>query len=183
MAPKIPNHRLALYLAQRADLVSQASRILGSRTWAEDVVQEAYLRFVSADGIAESVLKPNAYLARIVRNLATDWARHSFQGGQRELDDAKLESIATSALTPEQAAEYRNELRLIAAALAELPERTRKAFEMNRLKGQTLLEITQELGISVTLAHQLVKRAQLHCASRVAPKSALDIATDDDREP
>ena len=39
---------LALYMAHRRELVNYASGIVGDRARAEDVVQEAYLRFSEA---------------------------------------------------------------------------------------------------------------------------------------
>src|SRR5262249_24362558 len=66
---------LGLLMADRERFIAQASRITGSRAAAEDVVQEAYLRMAGTD--AEAVAKPIAYVSRIVRNLATDWLRHS----------------------------------------------------------------------------------------------------------
>ncbi|HVW24968.1 MAG TPA: sigma-70 family RNA polymerase sigma factor [Polyangiaceae bacterium] len=167
--------RLNLYVAHRSALVAYAERVLGSRAWAEDVVQEAYLRFVPASEAGQDfdvVLRPLGYLYRIVRNLATDWARHLAPERCYEAEEIFDAAIATSP-TPEQVALNRDELRAVASALAELPERTRTAFEMSRLEHRTLREITTELGVSLTVAHELVHQAESHCASRVAPKLAL----------
>jgi RNA polymerase sigma factor (sigma-70 family) len=61
----------------------------------------------------------------------------------------------------------REQLRLVADALNELPERARTAFEMHRLGGHSFLEISKRLHISVGLAHQLVRDVMAHCALRV----------------
>jgi RNA polymerase sigma factor (sigma-70 family) len=153
---------LDLYLAHRAALVDYAAPIVGCRARAEDVVQEAWLRFASrTDG--EQIAQPVGYLYRIVRNLALDWARRlSFE--RRSARDQALFDPLPSAPSAEREALYRDELRRVAQTLAALPDRTRIAFEMHRLGGCTLREIAEELGISVTLAHQLVREALRRCA-------------------
>ena len=64
---------LALYLAHRRELVNYANGIVGDRAQAEDLVQEAWLRF---GAVAERRLleEPIGYLYRIVRNLASTTA-------------------------------------------------------------------------------------------------------------
>lgn len=58
-----------LYLAHRGELLDYASKIVGDRSQAEDVVQEAYLRFDPA-AAERSLSAPLSYLFRIVRNLS-----------------------------------------------------------------------------------------------------------------
>ncbi len=52
-------------------------------------------------------------------------------------------------------------------AFAELPERVRIAVEMHRFGGARLREIAAELGVSVTVAHELVVTGVAHCRSRL----------------
>jgi RNA polymerase sigma-70 factor (ECF subfamily) len=105
-----------------------------------------------------------------VRNLATDWSRRrateSIVGESGEVIDA----MVAPSPSPEHELIYRQEVRLVAEALAELPERTQIAFAMHRLGGYTLQVIAEHLGISVTLAHQLVRNALTHCAERLGGK-------------
>lgn len=65
---------LCLFMTHRRALVNYASRIVGCRAQAEEVVQEAWLRF---DEASRGRLLDDAtgYLYRIVRNLALDGAR------------------------------------------------------------------------------------------------------------
>ncbi|MEO0957883.1 MAG: sigma factor-like helix-turn-helix DNA-binding protein, partial [Pseudomonadota bacterium] len=53
----------------------------------------------------------------------------------------------------------RDQVRRIAAALAELPTRTVAAFRMSRLDGLTYEEIGRHLGISKAGAYRLVAQA------------------------
>jgi RNA polymerase sigma-70 factor (ECF subfamily) len=66
--------RAALFEEHRAVLTGVAYRMLGRVADAEDVVQEAWLRW-SAEG-REDVRAPRAYLVRITTRLAVDRLRH-----------------------------------------------------------------------------------------------------------
>ena len=160
---------LELYLTHRPALLERATPIVGCRTQAEDLVQEAFLRFAvgERDGQAARIGNPTAYLFRIVRNLAVDWVR-SRRRDRGQVDAEEMERVPAPAADPERAALHREELRIVAAALDELPERTRIAFEMHRLGGHTFHEIAGRLGISVSLAHKLVHDALAHCTARLS---------------
>jgi len=159
-------HKLDLYLAHRSALIDYATSIAGARSQAEDVVQEAWLRFANARNSGE-IGNPVGYLYRIVRNLALDLTRRT-ASEQRDPDSPQqLLSLPASTPSPEDQACDQDALDVIATALAELPTRTRIAFEMHRLGGHTLQHIASHLGISIGLAHQLVRDALSHCASRL----------------
>jgi len=157
---------LALFIAHRGDLVKYASRITGDPVHAEDVVQEAYLRFSAAGDDGSQIANPVGYLYRIVRNLALDWIRRPAVRTAVQ-DDGALDRLPAATPSAEQTLVHRDELRVLAEALAELPERTRTAFNMHRLEGRTLQDVADHLGVSVVRAHQMVKQAILHGARRL----------------
>lgn len=157
--------RLKLYLTHRSALVDYATPLTGSRAQAEDVVQEAYFRFVPP-GEGAGAEKPLPYLYRIVRNLAFDLIRRSGAEARREAQAALLEAgLAMPAL--DEVFIQREELRRAAAALAELPARTRRAFELHRFHGWTFQQIAEALEISLTSAHRLVRDAVVHVSRRL----------------
>ena len=161
----MPADTTALFVEHRGSLVNYANGIVRDRAGAEDVVQEAYLRF-SAATRTDNVANPVGYLYRIVRNLAVDWVRRTSVEATKAAGPAP-ESIASDAPNAERVLFYRDELRVVADALAELPERTQIAFRMYRLEGLTLQAIADHLGVSVVRTHQLVKEAILHAARRL----------------
>jgi DNA-directed RNA polymerase specialized sigma24 family protein len=55
----------------------------------------------------------------------------------------------------------------VAAALAELPERTRYAFEMHRIQGVSQKEIAIALGVSPTLVNFMIRDALVHCRKKL----------------
>ncbi|MGQ9366821.1 sigma-70 family RNA polymerase sigma factor [Azospirillum sp. ST 5-10] len=162
--------KLALFLAHRAALVDYATPIVGDRTRAEDVVQEAFLRFVAAAGRAEAAMdQPLAYLYRVVRNLALDWTRRrSLEHRRRDAEPAWW-MVPAAPRTPEQEMQHRQDVERLAAALAELSADARMAVEMHRFGGYTLEEIAEHLGVSVTTAHRLVRNAVVRIAGRLDP--------------
>lgn len=159
---------LALFMAHRRQLVKYASGFLGDHVQAEDLVQEAFLRFDAAAG-SKLLEEPIAYLYRIVRNLALDGYRQRVREARLMVSDG---SVATDAFaedrpSPEAEAVHRDQLRVLQAALSELPDRTRIALEMHRFGGYKLREIAAHLGISNALAHSLVTEALEHCRQRL----------------
>lgn len=164
----MPSDVSTLFIEHRGSLVSYAEHLVGSRAQAEDLVQEAWLRFEEATR-QRFLDEPLSYLYRIVRNLALDGQRETARH-RRLLREGALDSSALvggSSPTPELVALYKDELRFLNEALAELPERTRIAFEMHRLGGCKLREIAAYLGISLPLAHTLVADALEHCRERL----------------
>ena len=162
---------LTLYLTHRGDLVNYASGIVGDRAQAEDVVQEAWLRFDSAAERNATVKDPLSYLYRIVRNLAVDGLRRIVRE-DRVMDRSADEHLATAAdqqPSPECEAVARAELRLLSEAMAELPERTRVALEMQRLGGYKLKDIAAHLNVSTTVVHHMIADGLAHCRRRVRP--------------
>jgi RNA polymerase sigma factor (sigma-70 family) len=160
------SRHLSLFLAHRGDLLNYATGITGDHARAEDVVQEAYLRF---DGAADKRLsEPVGYLYRIVRNLALDNRRQQVREGRFFVpDDAATEHAAEDRPSPEAEAVSKAEIRALHDAMAELPERMRIALEMHRFGECKLKDIAEHLGISIGLAHKLVVDGLEHCRERL----------------
>ncbi len=161
---------LSLFVTHRQALVEYANSITGNRALAEDIVQEAWLRFdaASRDRFLEDA---KGYLYRIVRNLALDGQRRAARENRLIARDGFEEAAnlrSDGKPTPETVALYKDEIRCVMDAMAELPERTRIAFEMHRFGGATLKEIAEFLGISVSLAQMLVVDGAEHCKQRLA---------------
>ena len=160
---------LALYIAHRQRLVTVASGIVGDAWRAEDVVQEAFLRFrkVAADQIPD---EPVGYLYRVVRNLALDRRRRQTLEDRYVAAtgmDEMLQAVPGSAPTPEDEAIAREGLRNVMAAMDELPDRARLILEMHRIGGFTMKEIAKHVGSSVSMTQVLLKQAIVHLQRRL----------------
>ena len=156
-------------MTHRHALINYANSIVSSRVQAEELVQEAWLRFnkVTKERLLEDA---TGYLYRIVRNLALDDKRRMAQES-RYISRYNFEEAAGNCPaadpTPETIALYKDEYARVMEALAELPERMRIAFEMHRFGDAKLREIAIVLNVSVPLAHRLVTDAVQHCKQRL----------------
>ncbi|NVO13941.1 MAG: sigma-70 family RNA polymerase sigma factor [Rhodoplanes sp.] len=154
-----PTADLALVFAsERGRLERLIGRIIGDRHVAEDLVQEAFLK-VSRAAVIMTVDDHRGYLVQTARNLALDHRRRMRVMRPAEDSDAEFRLLADAAPTPETMVADRQALAVAMAALRRLPVRTRRAFEMHRLDGRTMADISAELGVSVSLVCKLVHEA------------------------
>ena len=164
------NSSLRLFSTHRRALIEYARRIVGNRAQAEDIVQETWVRFDTAER-TRRIEDATGYLYRIARNLALDSRRRSARES-RVVEDGKFAAAAETCPdghpTPEMVALYKDEYARVSAALAELPERTRIAVEMHCMGGAKLKEIAAFLNISVSLVHVLVADGVQHCKRRLS---------------
>jgi len=151
--PERPNDLLDAYLSRRDDLVRFFAARLRSMAAAEDLVQDLYVRVASLDS-DEPVENPSAYLYRLASNLMLDRLRSDRRSGAR--DSAWVQSqrseLHGEAVADEPNAEQnvagRQRLARMTRAIAELPPKTRRAFELHKLEGLTQEETARALGVS-----------------------------------
>lgn len=163
-----PSHSsLAVYMAHRDELLTYANRFVKDQAQAEDVVQEAWVRYAARAGKGEEIANTLTYLYSIVRNLALDWVRR----GNREIvaapDSTTWRELPAETPSAEEVVVQRDEFRAVMDAIAELPERTQIAFRMSKLEDRTLQEVASFLGVSVARAHQMVRDGLVHASRRL----------------
>ncbi|MFT4091197.1 MAG: sigma-70 family RNA polymerase sigma factor [Asticcacaulis sp.] len=164
-------NKLHLYLRRRRDLIDYATPILGDRSQAEDVVQEAWLRFsLAGSKAAPDAMHPVSYLYRIVRNMALDVLRRRRREGLVLDDTEYMSAHADQPVGAEQALMARQKLAALEQALDDLPPRTRRAFDMHRFENRTFSDISAELGVSRTRAFELVQEAMAYCIQRLSER-------------
>ncbi|MFB9949250.1 RNA polymerase sigma factor [Rhizobium puerariae] len=146
-----------MYQQNRKALIEYATPLLGSREEAEDVVQDAYFRFVPVS--PEAPLPPKAYLFRIVRNLSFNKRSRRKRENAVHSDDIPWWALPQPVETPEGDLMFREQVHAAAEALQALPEKARLAMEMYRFDGLTLKQIAEALDISIPTAHRLLKDA------------------------
>ncbi|MFK0386970.1 RNA polymerase sigma factor [Agrobacterium sp. NPDC090273] len=161
-----------LFRGHRAALISYSARILGSRDAAEDVVQEAYLRFAPEVSAGETARQGLTYLYRIVRNLSLDIVKRRKIEQRAQSQDPPFWIVPRPSETPEQTTMFCDEVRIAQDVLASLPEDIQIAVEMHRHGGQTLEVVAQHLGVSVATAHRHVKTAMVKIAIALDRKNA-----------
>ncbi|MTH65691.1 RNA polymerase sigma factor [Paracoccus shanxieyensis] len=132
---------------------------------ADDLTQDAFLR-VLARPVPQTngAYNPRAYLYRIAHRLGINHRRREALVQMVALGE---DDLASQAPTTDQALHARQCLDQAALALAELPDRTRRAFVMHRIEERSMAEIGQILGISTSRAWGLIREAYRHLAERV----------------
>jgi RNA polymerase sigma-70 factor, ECF subfamily len=128
-----------------AALVLLARQWVSSRADAEDVVQEAFIRFWRS---RDRVTEPVAYLYASVKHCALDWQRGRKRQAGREEVAARPEAETLFA-GPLEEAERRA---AIAAALTTLPENQREVLVMKIWGGLSFPQIAEALRISANTA-------------------------------
>lgn len=135
---------------------------------AEDLTQDTFLRLLRhapPEGTVSAEVGP--YLHRISRNLLIDHWRREGRSPFVPLSAQEAERIADPAPTPETICHDRQRLQIVTAALSELPERTRRAFELHRLHGQPIAAVAAQIGVSPTRAWTLIHAAYRHLRDRL----------------
>ena len=135
---------------------------------AADLAQDTFIRLLTAHRQpAGPQDNPRAYLFQVSRNLSIDFMRRERLVTLADLGEDEMAAIADPSPSPETIVYDRQRLELSAAALAELPERTRRAFELHRLSDMTLAEVGRELGLSTSQTWALIRSAYRHIHSRL----------------
>jgi len=145
------------------DLVRFLTRRLKCEATAEDLAQDAYLRMLQS---AQPIVNARAFLFHVGANLAKLRAEiHDLLSGSCE--EALGERNAMAA----------ERLRVIAAVLPTLPDRTREILLLSRLEGLSSREIGRRLGISGTAVEKHLQKALLRLMraseSAKAPRSRV----------
>lgn len=146
--------------AQRPRLFGVAYRMLGARADAEDVLQDAWLRWHDADRPA--IESPEAWLVTVVTRLCLDRLRAAKQDRERYVGPWLPEPIQTDALpSPELRLELQNEVSVAFLALLErLGPEKRAAFLLREVFDYDYPEIAQMLGKAEPALRQMVHRAR-----------------------
>ncbi|HBR98747.1 MAG TPA: RNA polymerase subunit sigma-24 [Gammaproteobacteria bacterium] len=160
---------LHIFARHREDIVSYAETIVNDKHRAEDIAQDAYLRFEAAQAPGRPT-GSIGYLLRIVRNLAIDYRRRKALENTLFMQDGAdlMNTLPEAGPSTERQAVIDDELNQLRLALNDLPERTRIAMEMHSFGGYKLREIADHLDISISMAQVLVKEGVKHCQKHLA---------------
>lgn len=161
MAARQTDQASVIFVREREKLISIACRVVESRAVAEELVQDSWLRWQEKNYAAKDALP---IFRQIVSNLALDWhRRRRFERGLLADQFFAEEEMPSS----ERVLAARQDLRVIVAALSELPKRHVTAFRMHMVDGYTYKEIGHRLGISLTRSYELVEDTLVHLTIRM----------------
>ncbi len=146
--------------AHRPLLIGLAYRLLGSMWDAEDVVQEAWLRWSGAD--RSDVKEPRAFLLTVVSRLALDQLRSARVKREAYTGPWLPEPVPTAEAGPLDTAELRDTVSLATLHLMErLSPPERAVFVLHEAFELPYDQISEIVGSSVANARQLHHRASV----------------------
>ena len=153
----------AFYTTHRSEFLSHANRVLKDSAKAEEITQDALIKFMLAAPELESTDHALAYIHRTIENLCIDLFRME---GRRPnlvvLDDATAEVEATYQVSGDHEAviSAAADAVIIRQALSLLSPAERAALVMWEVEGRSTSEIAAELGINETAVRHTVSRAR-----------------------
>lgn len=173
MQPKTHDDPLSAFVSVRPRLFGIAYRVLGSATEAEDIVQDAWLRWQVTD--RSLVLDPPAFLATTTTRLAINLAQSARSRRETYVGPWLPEPVDTST-DPHLGAERGEALEFAVLLLLEkLSPTERAAYILREAFDYPYRQIAEILQLEEANTRQLVTRARQHITDgRRAPVSSAE---------
>ena len=159
-----------VWRANRPYLVNLAYRMLGDIGAAEDVVQEAFVRWSASTDVADD----RGWLTVVTSRLCLDQLRSAHS--RRELPGSVPETPLRGA-DPADRITLDDEVRLaLLVVLQRLPPAERVAFILHDVFGMPFESVADSLGRPVATCRQLARRARTHIAADRPSARSIDAA-------
>jgi RNA polymerase sigma factor (sigma-70 family) len=153
----------SFYTQNRSELIAHANRIVKDKAKAEEITQEALVKFMLAAPELESNNHALSYLHRTIENLCIDLFRaENRRPNLVALDDATAEVESTWQVSGDHslAISAAEDAAIIRQALSLLSPAERAALVMWEVEGRSTKEIAKELGIKESAVRHTVSRAR-----------------------
>jgi len=156
----------SLYSDYRLSLISQARRMLRSDSEANEVVQEAFIKFILAAPELDTKERALAYMRATVNNLSLNvirarGSRPNLVALDSDTSEGRLAEIAVENYIPsDEAINTAEDAAIIKLALSKLSPAERAALVMWEMEGRSTSEIASELGIKESAVRHTVSRAR-----------------------
>ena len=153
----------SFYTTNRSELIAHANRIVKDKARAEEITQEALVKFMLASPELESDQHALSYLHRTIENLCIDIFRaENRRPNLVALDDASAEVESAWQVSGDHsvAISQAEDAAIIRQALSLLSPAERAALVMWEVEGRSTAEIAKELGIKESAVRHTVSRAR-----------------------
>ena len=153
----------SFYTQNRAELIAHANRIVKDKAKAEEITQEALVKFMLAAPELSSDDHALSYLHRTIENLCIDIFRaENRRPNLVALDDASAEVESTWQVSGDHSLviSQAEDAAIIRQALSLLSPAERAALVMWEVEGRSTQEIAKELGIKESAVRHTVSRAR-----------------------
>jgi RNA polymerase sigma factor (sigma-70 family) len=153
----------SFYTQNRSELIAHANRIVKDKAKAEEITQEALVKFMLAAPELSSDNHALSYLHRTIENLCIALFRaENRRPNLVALDDATAEVESTWQVSGDHSVEISaaEDAAIIRQALSLLSPAERAALVMWEVEGRSTAEIAKELGIKESAVRHTVSRAR-----------------------
>ncbi|MEJ1964643.1 MAG: RNA polymerase sigma factor [Gammaproteobacteria bacterium] len=133
-----------------------------------DLAQEVFLRLLRVEDYG-SIRSPEAYLFTVASHVIHQHtARYSTAPVEIDIADVFAESQVVSSDDPQARVELDQQIERLQLVLDGMPPRLAATLVLARMKGETLEEIGNQLGVSRESVKKYLARALEHCRERRA---------------
>ena len=162
----------SLFREHNRTLVRFINARLRNEQEANEIAQEAYVKLLQLDRYPGTASFLRHYLFRVAENLTVDRIRQRYSRGRLDqltsIDGLFQEALAERTVLAGQ------ELALLKAAVAELPDKYREAFRLIKLEDESFPRAADLMQLSERMVRKYVSRALLYIRLRREGSSATD---------
>jgi RNA polymerase sigma factor (sigma-70 family) len=133
-----------------------------------DVTQEVYLRLMRGGSPGKLNDNARAYVFTTAVNLVRDRRRRErARHFDRHVSLEEAESVTCPTQSPEENAQWLQQVELLKAALRGLEPRYRQVFVLHKIMNRTYPEIAAEMGVCVRTVERYLTIALAHCRAKL----------------
>ncbi len=133
---------------------------------AMDITQEAFLRLWKQWETGETILNPRAWLLRVARNLAEDYAKSAFRRNGTHPPQT-MNGVQAHEPLPLDRLEQEETFAQLREVLEQMPKADREILTFRYALDYETEEIAELLGIASTAVHMRLSRARQRLAERL----------------
>src|SRR6516164_7951183 len=137
-----------------------------------DITQEAFLRLWKQWNEQETILNPRAWLLRVARNLAEDYAKSAFRRNGTHPPQV-MNGVRAHTPLPLEVLEREETFAQLRGVLEELSEADREILTFRYALDYNANEIADLLDINATAVHMRLSRARQRLAERLSAQGVV----------
>jgi RNA polymerase sigma-70 factor (ECF subfamily) len=141
---------------------------------AMDITQEAFLRLWKQYETGEKILNPRAWLLRVARNLAEDYAKSAFRRNGTH-PPATMNGVAAHEPMPLESLEREETFAQLRSVMEQLPKADREILTFRYALDYDTDEIAELLSINPTAVHMRLSRARQRLAERLKAQGVVNL--------
>jgi RNA polymerase sigma-70 factor (ECF subfamily) len=131
-----------------------------------DITQEAFLRLWKQLETGEEILNPRAWLLRVARNLAEDYAKSAFRRNGTHPPQT-MNGVAAHEPLPLETLEKEETFAQLREVMEQMPTADREILTLRYALDYNTGEIAEMLSIAATAVHMRLSRARQRLAERL----------------